>query len=477
MILIPFYAGVGAILLMLLSLYRFASKPDFASFAVSLPGIALWCAMLVIGCSGYWIIRLFSAGTVAKRRTYCVALVANGVATLIMAAGSELLLRGRSVDTPEGMKIGQTILRPLDWAQTVAHHRPILERMSREHPFFQYDPFLGWTLSPNRQSSNGLYRSGPEGLRTPEVGVSFANVRQRLTGLAERPVSRHIALVGDSMTFGHEVACEDSWAHLLERNLAPDAQILNFAVSGYSLSQAFLRYRRDVRPWHPQIVIMGVTSEEILRMVSIYNFLRFPAGVDFPYARPRLIADSTDLHPLNQPLPSPNEIFTQASVRDLPHLEHDWYFHEFDWPRQNAWRILEWFDLFRFLSSIRPVVTFLPPSHSNDALVDLARKVLTAFTEDVRRAGGLPLIVHLPYQHELLSEAEGRPLEPPYGATLLRRTGLSIVEMAPCLIEAKILDGFAPGAHYTAPANAAIAGCLADSLRLMLRDGGDRMRG
>lgn len=468
MILIPFYAGVGAILLIILSLHRLAAKPDFASFAASLPGIVLWCAILVLVGSGYCMGRLLSQNTPARRRAHCVTLVVSSFATLMVAGSAELLIRGRSVDTLKGMMFGPVILHPLDWSQVVAHHRPVIERMSREQPFFQHDPFLGWIVAPNRRSSNGLYRSSLDGLRAPEVGVSFADSRHRLTGLADRSVSHQIALVGDSMTFGHEVACEDSWAHLLERDLAPDVRVLNFAVSGYSLSQAFLKYRRDVRAWHPQVVIMGVTSADILRMMNVYNFLFSPTGVEFPYARPRLLDDSTDWQPFNLPLPTPAEIFAHASIRDLPHLGHDRFFQELDWPRQNVWQLVEWSYLFRFLSSVRPLATSLSPTHSNDALADLAKKVLTAFVSEVRRAGGIPLIIHLPYQDELLAEAEGRPIAPPYGATLLRGTGLHFVELAPCLIAAKAVDGFAPGGHYTALANAAIAGCLAETLRPML---------
>jgi hypothetical protein len=222
---------------------------------------------------------------------------------------------------------------------------------------------------------------------------------------------------------------------------------------------------------------MGVTSAEILRMMSVYNFLFSPTGVEFPYARPRLVTDSPDWQPLNLPVPTPHEIFAHVSIRDLPHLEHDRFFYELDWPRQNAWQLLEWSYLFRFLSSIRPLVTSLSPTHSNDALVGLAKKVLTAFVEEVRRDGAIPLIVHLPYQDELLAEAQGRPIAPPYGATLLRRTGIRFVELAPCLIAAKALDGFAQGGHYTAPAHAAIAGCLADTLRPMLGDDRIEARG
>lgn len=476
-ILIPFYAGVVAILLTLLSLYRLAAKPDFPSFALSLPGFALWCSIMILIGSSYWIRRLTAQGPPSQHRIHRAALLVNLSLTVMVTVGAELVIRARSVDTLEGTRIGRVLLHPLDWSQVVAHHQPILDRISHERPFFQYDPLLGWVVTPNHHSSNGLYRSSIEGLRSPEIGLSFADLRIRLTGQTDRPALHRIALLGDSMTFGHEVRCEESWPHVLERNLTPDVQILNFAVSGYSLSQTFLKYRRDVRLWHPRVVVIGVTSSDILRIMSIYNFLYSPTGVEFPYARPRLITAASNWQPVNLPLPTPKEIFAHASVRDLPHLNHDRYFHEFDWPRRDGWQLLEWSYLFRFLSSIRPVVTPLPSSHTDNALADLASTVLAAFVEEVHRDGAVPLIVHLPYQDELLAEAEGRSIAPPRGATLLRRTGIPFVETTPCLIAARSFDSFAPGGHYTAPANAAIAGCLADTLRPMLRVDGEKTRG
>ena len=50
------------------------------------------------------------------------------------------------------------------------------------------------------------------------------------------------------MTYGYEVRCEDSWGHSLEALLEPHAQILNFALTAQGLTQALLRYEKDVRP-------------------------------------------------------------------------------------------------------------------------------------------------------------------------------------------------------------------------------------
>jgi len=85
------------------------------------------------------------------------------------------------------------------------------------------------------------------GTRSPRPGTVFA----------DRSADYRIALIGDSFTFSDEASYEESWSYKLERKLRPQVQVLNFGVSGYGIDQAYLRYKRDVRPWHPDIVVLG----------------------------------------------------------------------------------------------------------------------------------------------------------------------------------------------------------------------------
>src|SRR5689334_9896888 len=120
--------------------------------------------------------------------------------------------------------------------------------------------------TPSRRNATGQDASSAEGLRAPRVGMSFADRRTRHSGLLDKPATVRVALIGDSMTYGYEVRCEDSWGHALEAHLGTTAQVLNFGVAGYGLNQVLLRYERDTQPWQPQIVLIGITSEEIRRI-------------------------------------------------------------------------------------------------------------------------------------------------------------------------------------------------------------------
>ena len=103
-------------------------------------------------------------------------------------------------------------------------------------------------------SKDGLYKSSEEGIRSQAVGVSYKDA-QRLP---------RVAIVGDSFTFGLGVPFESSWGAQLENSMTNTVEVLNFGVNGYGIDQAYLRYTRDAKPLHPEMVILSFISWEII---------------------------------------------------------------------------------------------------------------------------------------------------------------------------------------------------------------------
>jgi|CXWL01.1.fsa_nt_gi hypothetical protein len=455
------YVTEAAILLILLSLYRIDSKPDLTSFASSLPGVLLIVCSLVVVFSITWIVRTFRAGTLGERKPMIMALGMN-IFTLMLTIGSvEMLVRLLTVQAPAGPIFLGKSLYPRLWTEVVARHRVTLGRMTHESTYIVPDPVLGWTSPPNRRDSTGLYISSLEGIRSPKLGLSFADPGSRLSRSAAQTPTTRIAVIGDSMAYGHEVKCEDSWGHVLEERLGPDVQLLNFAVSGYGVNQALLKYQKDVRPWHPKIVLIGVTSEMLWRMMSVYEFLIYPQHIDLPFARPRLIIEGEHLRPIFQLVPSPKEIFTTNLLTDLPHLHQDRFYSHLDWERRGLWRILEASYVFRFLNSVRrPSADYLSKEVSASAMAVLSQRIFRDLLGGIQADGGTPLIVHFPYKWELRQVADRGSIYIPLGVQLLRNAGVDFYDATPCLLESKVLEGFEPGGHYSPPANARIAECL-----------------
>lgn len=69
-----------------------------------------------------------------------------------------------------------------------------------------------------------------------------------------------IAILGDSVAYGYSVPIEETFSHLLNKQLNRDGQkveVLNFAVNGYSTVAELELYKTRVRDYHPDIVLLA----------------------------------------------------------------------------------------------------------------------------------------------------------------------------------------------------------------------------
>lgn len=285
----------------------------------------------------------------------------------------------------------------------------------------------------------------------------------RQTGIQSDPV--RVALIGDSFTFGDEVSYEETWAHRASRQLGPQYELVNFGVIGYSVNQVRLKYERDVRPLHPDIVVVGIISHDFLRDTFIYNFLPYPDMLALPYARPRPVLRNGRLELLNTPLPSPSQIFNTVSVHDLPHLESDVNYNPTEWERA-PWRLLQRSFLFRTVATWPAwpprsrTMVFSQEQH------ELNRAVLQSLADSITKNGSHLLFLFFPDPDELPdTPAHPGTTVAHYGTRILAEVGLPYEDMTACVRTVSPEHRFAPNGHYSAETNAALASCLPDIVR------------
>lgn len=210
---------------------------------------------------------------IAKRYAPIVASIVLSVLTAFVAG--EVFMRVFVKRLVDGQALRGVRLAPKDWDALRSHMSEIWTRGSGEElSYLVHDSQIGWKVGPNRRSKNGLYMSGPEGLRVSQLGESPADL----------PPRRLIAVLGDSFAFGEKVAYHDTFASRLEESLGPEYRVLNFGVPGYGVDQTYLRYLNDARPWNPEIVVFSLVWHDLLRSMSVYSFLAFP-GWDMPLTR------------------------------------------------------------------------------------------------------------------------------------------------------------------------------------------------
>lgn len=167
-------------------------------------------------------------------------------------------------------------------------HRKILKRIvDGESQYFVHSPVLGWTIKPG--GARGAYRANAQGLRA-----------DREYEIPRPDGVLRIAAFGDSMVHSDDVGNAEMWTEEMAR-ARQGMEVLNFGVSGYGLDQAYLRYVTDGLPFEPHIVLMGFTSENLHRGVSVFRPF-YGRETMMPLAKPRFILRDGELELLDNPL-------------------------------------------------------------------------------------------------------------------------------------------------------------------------------
>ena len=474
-ILIALYVLESSAALALLALYKGMDRPC-PVFLGTRMGFVFIAAMLAVALSSVFV-RHQVRTRVPNRWKGVRPLLLLNLLTVVLAFGTtEIALRVLSQPTAVGPTFGDQLLLPKSWDTVAAANRAILARAAVQPTFLVYDRELGWTVGRSRSSGDynvefqkgfvanlrarfpsrervpdphaeadtlkdPIYLSSAEGIRSPTAGISFAG----------RSAKQRIALIGDSFTFGLEVRYEQTWGALLEQALGSDYQVLNFGVDGYGVDQAYLRYRRDVRPWQPDIVILGMIDDDFRRSMCVYGFLCFPRS-EIPFPKPRFLMANGELSLANVPLPLPDSIFSQRSITDLPHIEDDYEFDVVEWerkPMQAAYSMRLLLSRYRRYPERGPTVT-------DQAVRQVNGEIVRSFVRSVKEAGAVPMVVYFPSR----TYAGPESIHPRSVAReVLTEIGVPFLDMSDCLAPIDPARRFAI-VHYSSAANAAIAQCL-----------------
>jgi len=430
-----FEVAVG---LALLLIYKGIGKHPW-TFAGGLMCIGVTVAALIWGC---W------SGTRADRRTCGFVVLSNLLAVVLLAVAGEVIVRIGVTSSSQGLSFGQARLAPQDWQATIKWNQNLLRRSPSNISYFVHDSLLGWTVGSSRQSKDGLYLSSKEGIRSSQVGNSYAEIDGLL----------RIAIVGDSYTFGLEVPFESTWGNKLEKHLPFPAQVLNFGVDGYGVDQAYLRYHRDVRPWHPDIVIFGFINHDLYRTMVVYPFISFPDW-GFPFSKPRFTVEDGQLKLVATNVMNPEALFSLESVMDLPFIEYDPGYNKEGW--EYRWYHRSY--LVRLILAWFPRWPNPSPHASHDATATVNAEILDRFVQEAIGDGSVPYIVYFPGRGDLFGEDR---TDRDFIFSALRHKGLQGEDLTSCMRHSEHRNLFIEGhPHYSSEGNTVVAECLMPILR------------
>lgn len=123
---------------------------------------------------------------------------------------------------------------------------------------YREDALLGFVPRENSVSANGWWQSNNIGARAREA-----------TSPLKPPGLTRLLVFGESFAQGSRVRQEESWPYLLGANHS-GLEVVNLAVDGYGMAQAYLRYRRLRRPIeHDLVLLMFAPNSDLWRDVNI----------------------------------------------------------------------------------------------------------------------------------------------------------------------------------------------------------------
>jgi len=154
--------------------------------------------------------------------------------------------------------------------------------------YHRFDATLGYTHLENTVSVNGWWQSNNIGARESEPTLETA-----------APGVKRWLLIGESFAHGSGLPTEQGWAYVAEAS-APAIEVVNLAVDGYSVAQAYLRYERMQRDLgHDGVLLMYVPNVDLWRDVNTLRTLGEPWKVQA--IMPRFVLEDGSLRMIPSP--------------------------------------------------------------------------------------------------------------------------------------------------------------------------------
>lgn len=233
------------------------------------------------------------------------------------------------------------------------------------------------------------------------------------TPFGERPRSTDykdpfIATFGDSFYHCDEVANNESWQEYLSAMLQRD--VFNFGTGGYGTDQAYLKFREKYPKVRTPVVVIGLTSENINRLVNVYRPFYFPKTGQ-RLTKPRFELLNGRLTLLQNPITNEEEISKLRDPRFIREIgRHDFWYNRDEYPvlgfpyskiifNKRLWR-----EVTAKTDDInpRPWIDLWEDRESRELMF----RIIDAFAADVKAAGATPIVMVIPNPREIIWKIE-----------------------------------------------------------------------
>ena len=302
---------------------------------------------------------------------------------------------------------------------TDKHKGILVAQIADTSSYMVFDPDLGWTIRPN--GNKPQYQANSKGLRaTREYSLSPA------------PGTVRVGAFGDSFTHASGVPTGFTWEEKLEEML-PGFEVINFGIPGSDPGQALLRYRREGAQYHSSIVLIGMMSENINRMVNTFRPFYFPRS-GIPFTKPRFAIEGGKLVLIENPIKNIGEYkeLLGDPEKMLPRLgEHDYFYQ-----RNSSRSRFDFLPSVRFAHIVRlqyfnqPIFTPGGLYNTRSEAYQVSFRVLDQFYREALDHSSLPIIVLFPQRREVKERHNHQTVTYQPLLDELRRRGYRVIDLA-----------------------------------------------
>jgi len=248
---------------------------------------------------------------------------------------------------------------------------------------------LGWSPSPIYKSHDGLYIYNEDGIRCDDI-------------LTEYPPSKKLRIVifGDSYAHGDEVKFQNTIGNYLELLLSKnsiDAEVINFAVSGYGLDQALLRWESIKEKFQPDIVILGVQFENVKRHINLLRPFYYHT-TEIPYSKPRFVISGNKLQFIRNPITDVTKTVNIVENFDTWEFSHFEGFYNEENYETNPFYLSK--SISFTSSAISQIINEVDFYNSSSESYQVTYKILERFSASVKSTNGIFIPLHLPVMND-----------------------------------------------------------------------------
>lgn len=259
------------------------------------------------------------------------------------------------------------------------------------------DAELGWVRQPGPENNAAGMRDDRDYDPQPAAGIL------------------RIAAFGDSFTYGSDVELGENWTKRISA-IDPQIEILNYAMGAYGLDQAYLRYLKVGKAYHPHVVFIGYMSENLARDVNVYRGFYSRAYSDWPFTKPRFKLEEGKLVLIPNPLRSVADYRRLRNDEEevLPEIGRNDYHYVGTYGAgpldfSPTVKLVKMFAARIRKKRQNPIFTSDGRYNEQSEAYEITLRLFDAFYRRVIEDGALPVIVVLPDLNDMHRSLEGKP--------------------------------------------------------------------